>query len=96
VRCRPVGVLRTEDESGGDEKILAVRIGAVDAFFADVRSHEELPTTLKDQIDPFFSHYKDLERGKWVRLSARSDAAEAAALIAGSIERERAQTPVAR
>jgi inorganic pyrophosphatase len=96
VRCRPIGVLRMEDESGGDEKILAVPIGAVDAFFADLRSHEELPAMLKDQIDHFFSHYKDLERGKWVRLSGWGDAAEAAALIAGSIEREKAQTPVAR
>lgn len=95
VRCRPVGVLRMEDESGSDEKILAVPIGPVDAFFADLRSHEELPATLKDQIDHFFSHYKDLERGKWVRLSGWGDATEAAALIARSIERDRAQAPVA-
>jgi inorganic pyrophosphatase len=61
VRCRPVGVLRMEDESGGDEKILAAPIGAVDAFFADVRSHEELPATLKG---PDRSFLQSLQRSR--------------------------------
>jgi inorganic pyrophosphatase len=61
---RPVGMLRMEDESGGDEKIRAVPIGS-DAFYADIHSLEELPSALRAQIDHFFGHYKDLDRGKW-------------------------------
>ena len=87
VRCRPVGVLHMEDEAGSDEKILAVPIGTVDAFHADVHSIEDLPSALKEQIDHFFCHYKDLERGKWVRLSGWGTASEAADLIIGAIDK---------
>lgn len=93
VRCRPVGVLHMEDESGRDEKILAVPIDAVDAFYADVHSHEELPSALREQIDHFFSHYKDLERGKWARLYGWGSASEAADLIVRAIQPQRPATP---
>ncbi len=66
VRCRPIGVLLTEDEAGGDEKILAVPIEAIHSFYGDVHSHHDLPIVLKEQIGHFFLHYKDLEPGKWV------------------------------
>jgi inorganic pyrophosphatase len=85
VRCRPVGVLYMEDQSGGDEKILAVPIGSVHAFYADIHSHEELPSALRDQIDHFFRHYKDLDREKWVRLSGWGSASEAADVIMRAI-----------
>jgi inorganic pyrophosphatase len=81
VRCRPVGVLHMEDEKGRDAKILAVPIGAAGGLYADIHSHEEVPSVLREQIDHFFSHYKDLERGKWVRLSGWGSASEAADLI---------------
>ncbi len=87
VRCRPVGVLHMEDEAGSDEKILAVPIGTVDAFYADVRSIEDLPSALKEQVDHFFSHYKDLEPGKWVRLSGWGSASAAADLIMAAINK---------
>lgn len=86
VRCRPVGVLRMEDEKGRDAKIVAVPISAVGGFYADIHSHEQLPAVLKEQIDHFFNHYKDLERGKWVRLSGWGGASEAADLIMGAID----------
>jgi inorganic pyrophosphatase len=89
VRCRPVGVLHMEDESGSDEKILAVPIDSVDAFYADVHSHKDLPTALREQIDHFFSHYKDLDPGKWVRLSRWGSASEAAGLIMRAIDAQR-------
>jgi inorganic pyrophosphatase len=88
VRCRPVGVLRMEDESGNDEKILAVPIGTVDAFYDGVHSCEDLPSAIREQIDHFFRDYKDLERGKWVRLSGWGSASEAADIIMGAIDRQ--------
>jgi inorganic pyrophosphatase len=67
VRCRPIGVLLMEDEAGGDEKILAVPVDALHPFYSGVKSHEDLPAILREQIQHFFRHYKDLEPGKWVK-----------------------------
>ena len=62
-------------------------IGTVDAFYADVHSIEDLPPALKEQIEHFFGHYKDLEHGKWVRLSGWGSASEAADLITRAIDK---------
>ena len=64
IRARPVGVLLMSDEKGEDEKILAVPVDALNPFYADVKTHEDLPPLLVAQIGHFFTHYKDLEPGK--------------------------------
>ena len=87
VRCRPIGALMMEDEQGPDEKIIAVPVDALHPFYTGVRSYRDLPPILCDQIAHFFSHYKDLEAGKWVSIARWADAEEAAALIAGAIAR---------
>lgn len=68
VPVRPVGVLIMEDESGQDEKILAVPTTRVNPIYADVASYTDLPAIKLQQIAHFFSHYKDLEKGKWVKV----------------------------
>ena len=40
-----------------------------------------------ERIGHFFEHYKDLEKGKWVKLEGWGDAAEAKALLVEAIER---------
>ena len=87
VRCRPIGVLLMEDEAGNDEKILAVPIDAVHSIYADVHSYQDLPLVLREQIGHFFLHYKDLEQGKWVKLSRWGDGSEAGDLIMAAIDR---------
>jgi inorganic pyrophosphatase len=52
-----------------------------------VHSHQDLPPVLREQIAHFFLHYKDLEQGKWVKLSRWGDASEAADLILAAIDR---------
>jgi len=68
VRVRPVGALLMKDEAGDDEKIIAVPVDKLNPFYAGVKSYKDLPTTLTDQIAHFFQHYKDLEKGKWVKI----------------------------
>lgn len=68
IRCRPVGVLRMEDEAGEDSKVLAVPVPKISPLYENVRSYEDLPPLLIRQIEHFFQHYKDLEKGKWVKL----------------------------
>ncbi len=68
VQCRPIGVLNMTDEAGEDAKIVAVPIEKVTGLYRDVDSVRDLPPMILDQISHFFDHYKDLERGKWVKI----------------------------
>ncbi len=90
IRSRPVGALILEDESGGDEKIVAVPADDLHPFFAGIRSYRDLPPLLCEQIAHFFRHYKDLEPGKWVKVMRWAEPAEAKALIAQAIARQEA------
>jgi inorganic pyrophosphatase len=94
VRCRPVGLLDMTDESGEDAKVLAVPIGKLCPLYQEIRSHEDLPVALLDQIRHFFEHYKDLEPGKWVKMSGWKDTAAAEREIMSGVERYRARHPV--
>jgi inorganic pyrophosphatase len=87
VRCRPIGALLMEDESGPDEKIIAVPVDSVQPFYRDVHEPSDLPAVMRDQIAHFFAHYKDLEKGKWVTIGRWTDAAEAAQLLQAAIAR---------
>ncbi len=78
---RPVGVLLMEDESGGDEKIVAVPSNKLTKRYEKIVNYTDLPQITLDQIQHFFEHYKDLEPGKWVKVVRWGDAAEARSLI---------------
>ena len=68
VRCRPLGMLKMDDEAGGDAKILAVPIDKLSSTYRTMQSIRDLPDITTRQIEHFFAHYKDLEPGKWVRV----------------------------
>lgn len=68
VRCRPVGMLKMSDESGFDVKVIAVPVDKLTPLYKHVKTIDDLPKLLLDQIGHFFTHYKDLEAGKWVKL----------------------------
>jgi inorganic pyrophosphatase len=84
---RPVGVLRMQDEAGGDEKIIAVPAPRLTRRYEHVHEYSDLPDIAVKQIEHFFEHYKDLEPGKWVKVLGWGGAAEARAVIVASIER---------
>ena len=67
IPVRPVGMLEMEDEEGIDTKILAVPTIKVDPFYSDIEDIEDLNETVKQKIQHFFNHYKELEKGKWVK-----------------------------
>jgi len=89
INVRPVGVLKMTDDSGKDEKILAVPSPRLTQRYVGIHSYSDLPRITLDQVQHFFEHYKDLEPGKWVKVEGWGDAAEARALIVEAIERER-------
>jgi len=91
MNCRPVGVLVMEDDGGGDEKILAVPSAHLTQRYDKVRSVNDLPEILLNQIRHFFEHYKDLEPGKWVRIERFGDVDEARKLYEESLVRAQSQ-----
>ena len=92
INVRPIGVLRMEDDAGGDEKILAVPVPRLTRRYEHVHNYTDLPRITLEQVQHFFEHYKDLEPGKWVKMLGWGDADEAKALIRAAIERARAKT----
>jgi inorganic pyrophosphatase len=87
VAVRPVGVLKMQDEAGGDEKVIAVPVPRLTRRYENVHSYKDLPEITLQQIEHFFAHYKDLEKTKWVKVVGWGDAEEAEGMILAAIER---------
>lgn len=87
IRCRPIGMLQMEDESGQDEKIVCVPHDKINSQYSALHEVTDLPAITLDQIKHFFEHYKDLEKGKWVKVTGWANRAAAEAAITESVER---------
>ncbi|MDB5477813.1 MAG: inorganic pyrophosphatase [Alphaproteobacteria bacterium] len=87
IRCRPIGFMMTEDEKGTDEKLIAVPHEKIFPHYANIKSYKDLPEQMIAEIQHYYEHYKDLEKGKWVKISGWKDAAEAQTAILESVER---------
>jgi inorganic pyrophosphatase len=81
ITVRPIGVLMMEDESGFDEKILAVPTTKIDVFYKDINSYKDLPEIFIERIANFFENYKKLEKNKWVKLADWKDVKDAKEII---------------
>src|SRR5215470_9555887 len=68
VTCRPLGMLRMDDEAGGDNKLLAVPVDKILSIYSQWQKPEDLNPLRLKTIQHFFEHYKDLEAGKWVKV----------------------------
>ena len=88
--CRIVGVLVMEDEAGGDEKLIAVPSSRLTQRYDHVADYTDLPAITLAQIEHFFSHYKDLEPGKWVKIVRWGHADEARRMVLEGIDRAKA------
>jgi inorganic pyrophosphatase len=87
IKCRAVAVLDTTDEKGSDAKLLAVPIDKVsNNAYDDLQDLADVPVRLKNEIEHFYSSYKALEKGKWVKLAGWRDAAAAREEIAKGIQ----------
>ena len=86
IRCRPVGKLNMEDESGIDAKLIAVPHDKLTPIYKNVKEYTDLPELQIKQIEHFFTRYKDLEPGKWVKITGWENMESAKAEILKSIE----------
>ncbi|MYZ46082.1 inorganic diphosphatase [Schauerella aestuarii] len=87
IRCRAIGVLEMDDEAGGDAKLLAVPVEKLYPPYRNITKPEDLPVEDLSRIQHFFEHYKDLEKGKWVKVKGWKGADEARAEIIRSRDR---------
>ena len=86
VRCRVIGMLKMTDEAGGDAKLLAVPIDKILPIYSHWQKPEDINDLRLQQIQHFFEHYKDLEKGKWVKIEGWVGPDEAKADIMSGVE----------
>jgi inorganic pyrophosphatase len=86
VRCRPIGVLKMSDEAGQDAKLLAVPVDKVLSIYTHWQKPEDMNELRLKQIQHFFEHYKDLEKGKWVKIDGWFGPDEARKEILSGVE----------
>ena len=86
IPCRPLGILKMEDEAGGDSKLVAVPTEKICAMYKGIQKLEDLPELLIAQIKHFFEHYKDLEPGKWVKVVGWAGIEDAKAEVVTGLE----------
>lgn len=87
IECRAVGMLKMEDESGFDAKVLAVPVDGISKMYHDIQDIDDVPEALKAEIAHFFEQYKALEPNKWAKVQGWVDAEAARAEIVSSIEK---------
>jgi inorganic pyrophosphatase len=88
VQARPVGMFQMVDEAGGDDKVLCVPAG--DHRWDHIQDIGDVPSFELDVIKHFFSQYKALEPGKFVKAADWVGRAEAEAEVQRSVERFKA------
>lgn len=68
IHCKPIGILKMEDESGEDSKIIAVPKSKICKTYKYINDISEISKLLKKQIEHFFKYYKKLETEKWTKI----------------------------
>lgn len=86
LEARILGVMKFEDDSEIDDKIICVPADDRNTGNA-VKSLEDLPKQLIDQITFHFNHYKDLKKPNSTVVKGWGDAKEAVDVIDSAIKR---------
>ena len=68
VPCRALGILMMEDEAGIDGKVVAVPTSKILPMYDHWQDISDVNAMRRNAIAHFFEHYKDLEKGKWVKV----------------------------
>ncbi|MEN9557689.1 MAG: hypothetical protein RL141_58 [Candidatus Parcubacteria bacterium] len=68
IKARPIGMLKTADEKGGDNKIIAVPVSKVDPRFEEIQSIEDLPAHVREELLLHFKEIKKLEKAKYDKV----------------------------
>jgi inorganic pyrophosphatase len=86
IPVKPVGMFKMSDEKGIDDKVICVPLH--DPYWNKNERLDDLPLLLRQEIEQFFSIYKDLE-GKQVTIQGWRSVEEAKTEIEAARERLR-------
>ena len=86
IKCRLIGVLMMEDESGIDEKLIAVPADKIDPAYKKIRDIDDLPEHTLARIKNFFETYKMLEPNKWVKVTGFEGKKKATEILQAAID----------
>jgi inorganic pyrophosphatase len=88
IKARAIGMIKTSDEKGGDNKIIAVPVSKVDPRFDEIKSVSDLPAHVQKELLLHFKEIKKLEAAKYdkVTIDGFGSIDEAKAEIAKSIQ----------
>lgn len=87
IHCKPIGILKMRDESGNDDKIIAVPLSKICKEYENINNISDISKLLKNQIAHFFQHYKKLEEEKWVKIIGWGNNEDAKSEIIASYNR---------
>jgi inorganic pyrophosphatase len=73
INCKPIGMLKMHDESGDDAKIIAVPNNKICKEYENINDISDISESLKQKISHFFQNYKELDKGKWVKIVGWGD-----------------------
>lgn len=94
IKCKVIGLLEMEDEAGVDHKLICTPATTkIDPICGAWESLKDVPESRKLAIRHFFEHYKDLEKGKWVKLKDWKGKSDADKVLAAGVKRFEAMTP---
>jgi inorganic pyrophosphatase len=85
IESKILGMCIMTDENGRDEKLICVP--SYDKKWRDATDIGDVPKEILDRISHFFSVYKDLDEGKWVKVENYVGREEALSELAAARER---------
>ena len=85
VRCYPIGVIIMDDGGSEDEKIIAIHFD--DPTYNNYKDITELPRHIFDEMQHFFTVYKQLEDSTRTQIGEVKDHEAAKAIISSCLER---------
>jgi len=91
IRCRAIGMLKMTDEAGSDEKLVVIPSPKVFPGYAHINDMKGVSPHWLERTVHFCEHYKDLEKGKWVKVAGWVGAEEAKTEITAGIARYQAE-----
>jgi inorganic pyrophosphatase len=87
ISCRPIGILKIEDQSGTDWKLLAMPSIKVCSNYNNIIDIHNVHKPILQKIVYFFEHYKDNEKNKWTKIDGWGNVEEAKIELSASFNR---------